>query len=110
MHGRLIDEIGYHCRDYFLGQWDRFQGYPGGILAHSTHVKGVGSFDSATGTETPRMNVTLATGIPQEHCAHVNLGYSNPARFDRDAWSTGRGTLVVERAGEQLYRLGKPPA
>ena len=42
VHGRLIDEIGYHCRDYFLGQWDRFQGYPGGILAHSTHVKGVG--------------------------------------------------------------------
>lgn len=110
VHGRLIDEIGYHCRDYFLGQWDRFQGYPGGILAHSTHVKGVGSFDSATGTETSRMNVTLATGISQERCTHVNLGYSNPACFDRDAWSTGRGTLVVERAGEQLYRLGKPPA
>ena len=42
MHGRLIDEIGYHCRDYFLAQWDRFGHYPGGVLAHSTHVKGLG--------------------------------------------------------------------
>ena len=24
VHGKLIDEIGYHCRDYFTGQWDRF--------------------------------------------------------------------------------------
>ncbi len=28
-HGRIIDEIGYHCRDYFLGQWERFRDYPG---------------------------------------------------------------------------------
>ena len=20
-HGKLIDQIGYHCRDYFLAQW-----------------------------------------------------------------------------------------
>ena len=42
VHGALIDEIGYHCRDYFVRQWDRFRDYPGGILAHSTHVKGLG--------------------------------------------------------------------
>ena len=46
VHGRLIEEIGYHCRDYFLAQWDRFGGYPGGILAHSTHVKGLGTYDA----------------------------------------------------------------
>ena len=44
----VIDEIGYHCRDYFLAQWDRFGEYPGGILAHSTHVKGLGTYDAAT--------------------------------------------------------------
>jgi nickel-dependent lactate racemase len=33
VHGRLISEIGYYCRDYFLTQWDRFRGYPGGVLA-----------------------------------------------------------------------------
>jgi nickel-dependent lactate racemase len=39
VHGRILDEIGYHCRDYFVGQWERFRQYPGGILAHSTHVR-----------------------------------------------------------------------
>ena len=46
VHGHVIEEIGYHCRDYFLAQWDRFGGFPGGILAHSTHVKGLGTYDA----------------------------------------------------------------
>ena len=53
VHGKLIDQVGYHCKDYFVKQWDRFQDVPGGILAHSTHVKGLGSYDPATGVETP---------------------------------------------------------
>ena len=43
VHGALIESVGYHCRDYFLEQWDRFRDVPGGILAHATHVKGLGS-------------------------------------------------------------------
>ncbi|HEX2349252.1 MAG TPA: lactate racemase domain-containing protein, partial [Ktedonobacterales bacterium] len=27
-HGKLIDEVGYHVRDYFLGQWPRFEHVP----------------------------------------------------------------------------------
>jgi nickel-dependent lactate racemase len=106
-HGRLIDEIGYHCRDYFLGQWDRFSHYPGGVLAHSTHVKGVGTYNAATGVESPRIRVTLATGIPEERCRRINLGYLDPASIRVDEWK-GReadGVLVVPRAGEMLYRL-----
>jgi lactate racemase len=61
-HGRLLEEIGYHCRDYFLNQWDRFRHYPWGVLAHSAHVYGLGTFDN--GIETPRARVTLATRIP----------------------------------------------
>jgi nickel-dependent lactate racemase len=106
-HGKLIDEIGYHCRDYFLAQWDRFKAYPGGVLAHSTHVKGLGRYDASTGRETPRIHVTLATGIPQERCRHVNLGYLDPATIQLQEWE-GRedeGILVVPRAGEMLYRV-----
>jgi nickel-dependent lactate racemase len=109
-HGRIIDEIGYHCRDYFLAQWDRFGGYPGGVLAHSTHVKGLGTYDAATGVETPRIRVTLATRITEERCRRINLGYLDPADVRIEDWS-GReadGVLVVPRAGEMLYRL--PPA
>ena len=106
-HGRLIEEIGYHCRDYFLAQPERFAHYPGGVLAHSTHVKGQGTYDAATGVETPRVTVTLATGIAEERCRRINLGYRDPASIDVAAWS-GRereGVLVVPRAGEMLYRL-----
>jgi nickel-dependent lactate racemase len=111
VHGRLIDEIGYHCRDYFLAQWDRFGHYPGGILAHSTHVKGLGTYDARTASEHPRIQVTLATGIPADRCRRINLGYRDPDTIRPDAWqeeSAGR-SLVVPRAGELLFRVGRPP-
>jgi nickel-dependent lactate racemase len=104
-HGRLIEEIGYHCRDYFLAQPERFAAYPGGVLAHSTHVKGQGRYDPVTGIETPRVTVTLATGISPELCRKLNLGYRDPASIDVAAWSNRAGVLVVARAGEMLYRL-----
>jgi nickel-dependent lactate racemase len=106
-HGKLLDEVGYHCRDYFLGQWRRFENYPGSILAHSTHVKGLGSYDAGSRTETPRIRVTLATGIPEERCRRINLGYLDPAAIRIADWA-GReddGILVVPRAGEMLYRV-----
>jgi nickel-dependent lactate racemase len=106
-HGKIIDEIGYHCRDYFLAQWEKFKGYPGGVLAHSTHVKGLGQYDAASGTETPRIEVKLATGIPKERCQRINLGYLDPAGVNPQEWQ-GReeeGVLVVPRAGEMLYRV-----
>ena len=110
VHGNLLDEVGYHCRDYFLAQWDRFRDYPGGILAHSTHVKGLGTYDAASGVETPRIRVTLATGIPRERCERINLGYLDPATIDPARWRDKPGTLVVARAGEMLYRAGQPPS
>jgi len=106
-HGTSLDQIGYHCCEYFLAQWDKFKGYPGGILAHSSHVKGLGTYDLPTAAETPRIQVTLATGIPEERCRRVNLGYLDPASVRREEWE-GRedeGILVVPRAGEMLYRV-----
>ena len=106
-HGILLDEIGYHCRDYFMKQWDKFKDYPGGVLAHSTHLKGLGEYDAATGLETPRLRVTLATGIPEERCRRINLGYFDPAAIHQDEW-VGRedeGIMLIPRAGEMLYRI-----
>jgi hypothetical protein len=106
LHGRLIDEVGYHARDYFLTQWERFKHVPGGILAHSTHVKGTGTFDSASGVETPRIQVTLATAIPEERCRRVNLGYADYRTIDPQEWGDreAEGVLLVPHAGEMLYR------
>ena len=108
-HGRVIDQIGYHVRDYFVKQWDRFKGYPWGVLAHSTHLRGMGTYDAETGIERPRIEVTLATGIPSERCERVNLGYLDPATINVRDWE-GReeeGILVVPRAGETLHRIRK---
>jgi nickel-dependent lactate racemase len=105
VHGVLIDEVGYHVRDYFLARWDRFQDYPWGVLAHSTHLRGDGSFEG--GVERARVRVTLATGIPRERCERIGLGYLDPATVEPSAWE-GReheGILLAERAGEILYRV-----
>ena len=99
-----IAEIGYHCRDYFVKQWDRFENYHWGDLAHSTHLRGAGTYDLATG-EHPRVTVTLATGIPEHVVRSVNLDYLEPATVDPKAWATEPDTLVVPDAGEDLYRL-----
>ena len=104
-HGKIIREIGYHTRDYFLAQMDRFAHIPGGILAHSTHVRGIGTFED--GKEKCRVQVTLATGISPEECAAINLGYRNPEDIDPADWQNreDEGYLYVPNAGEVLYRL-----
>src|SRR5579883_1209245 len=89
-HGQLIERVGYHVRDYFTKQWERFKDLPGGVLAHSTHVKGAGSYDSATEREYPRIQVTLATAIPEERCRRVNLGYRDPRSIDPAPGRTAR--------------------
>ncbi len=112
VHGKQIEEIGYHTRDYFVKQWERFEHYPWGVLAHSTHLKGLGEYDARTGIETPRIQVTLATKVPAETCRRLNLGYRDPATICVEEWQ-GRedeGILVVPHAGETLYRLKRDRA
>lgn len=109
-HGKTLLEVGYHCRDYFRKQWDRFQHYPWGVLAHSTHVYGLGQFEN--GVETPRARVTLATSIPEEICRKINLGYRDPKSIRKEDFANreDEGTLLVPKAGEMLFHLKNPPA
>ncbi|MEN3203381.1 MAG: lactate racemase domain-containing protein [Atribacterota bacterium] len=104
-HGKYLLEIGYHTRDFFLAQWERYKHYPWGVLAHSTHVKGIGKY--VNGKEYPRIKVILATGIPEDTCKKINLGYLDFRTIDPEEYR-GRedeGVLLVPRAGEMLYRL-----
>ena len=108
-HHDTIMEIGYHCRDYFLKQWDKYKDYPWGVIAHSTHVRGIGSFEN--GVEKCRAQVTLATQIPEEVCRKINLGYRDPAsiRVEDYANQEDEGVLLVPKAGEMLYHLKQQP-
>jgi len=100
----LVEQIGYHCRDYFLQQWDRFAAVPWAELAHSTHLRGAGSYDPVTG-EHARVSVTLATGIPRATVEAVGLDYRDPAAVDLVAAAADPATLLVPDAGETLFRL-----
>jgi nickel-dependent lactate racemase len=100
----VISEIGYHCRDYFLKQWDRFSHYHWGDLAHSTHLRGAGTWDPEHG-ERGRVTVTLATGIDEDVVRRANLDYLDPASVDLDLLAADPETLVVAPAGEVLFRL-----
>lgn len=104
-HGHYIKRVGYHIRDYFVAQMEKFDDIPGGILAHSTHVRGGGTY--IDGIERPRVQVTLATAIPEEECRAINLGYRNPADINPAEWRNREeeGYLLVPDAGEILYHL-----
>jgi nickel-dependent lactate racemase len=109
VHGAIIRQLGYHVRDYFVKQMPRFAHFPRGVVAHSTHVKGIGTYDN--GVERPRITVTLATGISEAECRAVNLGFRDFRAIDKSAWA-GReqdGLLLVPKAGETLYRLSNEP-
>lgn len=108
-HGKTLMEVGYHCRDYFLKQWDKFKHYPWGVLAHSCHVYGSGTFEN--GIETPRARVTLATGITEETCRKINLGYRDWKSIRKEDFANREedGVLLVPKAGEMLYHLKNPP-
>jgi nickel-dependent lactate racemase len=109
-HGNHIETIGYHCRDYFLKQWDRFKHIPWGILAHSSHVRGIGVFEN--GVERCRANVTLASQIPEAKCRAINLGYRDPETLRPEEFANreDQGILLVPKAGEMLFRLVNPPS
>ncbi len=104
VHGAVIREIGYHVLEFFTKQWDKYKHYPLGPVAHSTHVKGLGTYEN--GVERPRIQVTLATAIPEDVCRAVNLGYRDPASIHPDDFANreAEGILLVPHAGETLFR------
>ena len=110
-HGRHIEEIGYHCRDYFLKQWDKFKHYPWGVLAHSTHVRGIGVLRERRG-KMPRPGHARHAAFPTKLRANQS-GLPRSRRRSARRILPNRedeGVLLVPKAGEMLYQLKNPPA
>jgi hypothetical protein len=105
VHGHIFEKIGYHVRDYYLRDMERFADISRAVMAVSTYVKGAGTFEH--NIEKPRIRVTLATSISAEACRKADLGYADPKDIDFSQFQ-GRedeGILFVERAGETLFLL-----
>jgi nickel-dependent lactate racemase len=105
VHGKYIYEAGYHVRDYYLKQWDRFKHIPLGVLAHGTHLRGSGTYENEV--EKARIDVTLSSKISADDCRILSLGYLNPDQVNIEEWKArdDEGILFVPKAGEMLYRL-----
>jgi nickel-dependent lactate racemase len=103
--GSYLEQTGYHVREYYLDQMDKFIDVPRAVLAHSVLVKGLGTFEE--GTETPRIEVILATSLPEDYCRQLNLGYMDPNAINLDDYQNreDEGVLFVDHAGETLHRV-----
>jgi len=70
------------------------------VLAHSTHVKGLGTYDAATGSSGAHPG-HAGHGHPGGALRRINLGYLDPASIRVDEWK-GReadGVIVVRAPG-----------
>jgi hypothetical protein len=79
------------------------------VIAHSTHVRGIGTYED--GVEKCRVRVTLATGIPREVCEEISLGYRDWREIKAEDYADreNEGILHVPKAGEMLYHLRERP-
>jgi lactate racemase len=102
-HGTLIEKYGYapleSVRD-MLGVSPELRENLC-IAAHLAHVTYAGRLD-AEGRIVPRYRITMASGLDEETCRRVNLGYLDYRSFDFEA---DDDTLIVENAGRDLYQV-----
>jgi len=105
-HGALIEKYGYApleiVRD-MLGVSEELRENLC-IAAHLAHVSYAGRVDKE-GKIVPRYLITMATGIDEETCRRVNLGYLDYRSFDYEQLRSDPDTLIVENAGRDLYKV-----
>lgn len=104
-HDEVLHHIGFHLKDYYVANMERYREFNRTALAYSCLVKGSGTY--IAGRELPRVQVTLATNVPREVCERMNIGYKDPRDIIPEDWETGTdgGTAVIRNAGEILYRV-----
>jgi len=105
-HGALIEKYGYAplevVRD-MLGVSPELRENLC-IAAHLAHVSYAGRLDE-DGKIVPRYRITMATGIDEQTCRCVNLGYLDHRAFDYEALRGDDDTLIVDNAGRDLYKV-----
>lgn len=105
-HGALIEKYGYAplevVRDMLGASPELRENLC--IAAHLVHVAYAGRTDEH-GRVVPRYRITMATGLDEETCRRVNLGYLDHRTLDLEALRSQPDTLVVKDAGRDLYKV-----
>lgn len=99
-----LRQIGYHCKDYVKKYLKSNPEFSKNIAAHVINVRGPGSFDINSGKEEFDFKVTLATGISQDICESVELGYRNPDSIQREDFIEPK-KCWIENGGKYLYKI-----
>ena len=103
-HGRLIEKYGYAPLDRvreMVALSTELQNNLA-VAAHLAHVSYAGQRDE-TGRIVPRYKITMASALDETTCQRVRLGFMDHRVFRREDYENDRDTLVVERAGRDLY-------
>ena len=103
-HGRLIEKYGYAPLDRvreMVALSTELQNNLA-VAAHLAHVSYAGKRDEQ-GRVVPRYKITMASALDEETCRRVHLGFMDHRKFRREDYEDDSDTLVVERAGRDLY-------
>lgn len=101
-----IIKAGYHCKDYIKNYIDKNTDFCRNSAAHLTNVSGPGEYNKSRNFEKLQFKVTLATGIPEDICKKVNLGYLDPNTLKKSDFE-GKEKLWIEDGGKYLYEFQK---
>jgi nickel-dependent lactate racemase len=103
-HGLLIEKYGYapidRVREMVALSTELRSNLA--VAAHLAHVSYAGSRDES-GKVIPRYTITMASALDEATCRRVNLGFMDHRQFRREDFDKDPDTLVVERAGRDLY-------
>ncbi len=104
-HGRLIERFGYAPLEVVAEMVTSSAELTANlcVAAHLAHVSYASRKDDR-GRIVPRYRITLASSIDEETCKRVNLAYLDYRQFRREHYEDDPDTLIVERAGRDLYR------
>ncbi len=103
-HGEMIERYGYAPLENVIklvAQSGELQNNLC-VAAHLTQVAYAGRRD-ASGKIVPRYKIVLASQVDAETCRRVNLGFIDYREFNREDYENDDDTLIVERAGRDLY-------
>ena len=103
-HGRLIEKYGYAPLDRvreMVALSSELQSNLA-VAAHLAHVSYAGKRDPE-GRVVPRYRITMASALDEETCRRVHLGFLDYRNFRREDYENDPDTLIVERAGRDLY-------